>query len=121
VLAAGARGPEGVHPDLVPVELHLEVALDLRQDFGEGERRVAALLRVEGADADEPVDAALGLEEAVGEPAVDGDGDALDAGLLALGLVQDLRPELVALGPAQVHAQEHLRPSPWLRCRRLRR
>ena len=66
VLAAGARGAERVHPDLVPVELDLDVALDLGQDLDEGERRVAALLRVERADPHQAVDAALGLELAVG-------------------------------------------------------
>ena len=118
VLPARAGGPEGVHPDLVPVELDFDVALHLGQDLHEGEGRVAALLRVERADPDEPVHAALGLEVGVGVAAVDGDGDALDAGLLALGLVQDLRAEPVAFGPAQVHSKEHRRPVGRLRTAR---
>ena len=110
VLTAGPGRAEGVHPDLVPVEFDLDVALHLGQDLDESERRVTALLRVEGADADEPVNASFGLEEAVGRPTIDRNGHALHAGLLALGLVEDLGGEAVPLGPAQIHAQQHLGP-----------
>ena len=71
VLAAGALRAEGVDPDLVPVELDLDVVVDLGQDLDQGERRLAAVLRVERADAHEPVDAALGAQPAVGPPPVD--------------------------------------------------
>ena len=66
VLAAGALGAERVDPDLVPVELDLDVVVDLGQDLDQGERRLAPLLRVERADPDEAVDAALGAQPAVG-------------------------------------------------------
>ena len=56
------------------------------------------------------MDAPLGAQPAVGATPVDGDGDALEAGLLAFLLVEDLGREAVALGPAQVHPQEHLGP-----------
>ena len=110
VLAAGALRAEGVDPDLVPVELDLDVVVGLGQDLDERERRLAPVLRVERADPDEPMDAALGAQPAVGAPAVDRDGHALEAGLLAFLLVEDLGREAVALGPAQVHPQEHLGP-----------
>ena len=59
VLAAGARRSERVDPDLVPVELDRDVLVRLGHDLDEREGRLAALLRVVRADADEPVDAAL--------------------------------------------------------------
>src|SRR3990172_2798436 len=118
VLAAGALRTEGVDPDLVPVELDLGGVLDLGQDLDEGERRLAALLGVVGADPHEPVDPALRPEPAVRPPAVDRHGDALEAGLLALLLVEDLGPEAMALGPAQVHPEEHLGPVRGLRAAR---
>ena len=65
VLAAGALRAEGVDPDLVPVELDLDVLVGLRQDLDERERRLAPVLRVERADPDEAVDAALGAKPAV--------------------------------------------------------
>ena len=79
VLAAGALRAVGVDPDLVPVELDLDVVVDLGQDLDEGERRLAPVLRIERADPDEAVDAALGAQPAVGAPAVDLDGHALEA------------------------------------------
>jgi len=42
--------------------------------------------------------------------AVDGDRHAPVACLLALGLVDDLGPEAVSLGPPEVHPEEHLGP-----------
>ena len=66
VLAAGALRAEGVDPDLVPVELDLDVVVGLGQDLDEGERRLAPVLRVERADPDEAMDAALGPQPAVG-------------------------------------------------------
>jgi hypothetical protein len=42
---------------------------------------------------------------------VDGDGGALDAGLLALLLVDDLGlPAMALVGPAEVHPEQHLSP-----------
>ena len=110
VLDTGPGGAESVHPDLVPVEFDFDIAFDLGQDFDQGEGRVTALLGVERADADKPVHSPLGLEEAVGGTAVHRDRDALDAGFLTLRLVEDLGAEAMALGPAQVHPQEHLGP-----------
>ena len=51
-----------------------------------------------------------GAEPAVRAPSLDRHGHALEAGLLALLLVDDLGREAVPLGPAQVHPQQHLRP-----------
>ena len=110
MLAAGALGAVGVDPDLVPVELDLDVVVGLRQDLDQGERRLAPVLRVERADADQPMDAALGPQPAIRPPALDLDGHALEPRLLALLLVDDLGLEAVVVGPAQVHAQEHLGP-----------
>jgi hypothetical protein len=58
------------------------------------------------------MDAALRAQPAVGPPAFDFDGHALEPGLLTFLLVDDLGLEAMAgrVGPAQVHAQEHLGP-----------
>jgi hypothetical protein len=61
------------------------------------------------------VDAPLGPQPAVRTAAVDLDRDALEPGLLAFLLVDDLGVEAVALRPAEVHPEEHLRP---VRCLR---
>ena len=110
VLPAGALRAVGVHPDLVPIELDLDVVLDLGQHLDQGERGLASLLGVERADPDEAVDAALRAEPAVRAPPLDRHGHALEARLLALLLVDDLGREAVSLGPTQVHPKQHFRP-----------
>ena len=110
VLAAGALRPERVDADVVPVEFDLDVVTDLRQDLDEGERRLPPLLGIERADSDQPVDATLGTQPAVRRPPVDLDGGALEPGLLAFLLVDDLGLEPMALRPAQVHPNEHFGP-----------
>src|SRR3954451_3825998 len=56
------------------------------------------------------MDTPLCPEEAIGLPAVDRDRGALDPGLLALELVEDLGREAMALRPSEVHAEQHLGP-----------
>ena len=56
------------------------------------------------------MDAPLGREIAIGVGARDGQRRALDARLFARREVQQLRAVALALGPARVHAQQHLRP-----------
>ena len=75
-----------------------------------GERGVAAVRLVERRQADEPVLAALGLEDPVGVLALDRERRRLEAGLLARARLEQLGLEAAVGGPAEVHAQEHLGP-----------
>ena len=87
-----------------------DAVVDHRIDVDARERRVAARVGIERRDAHQPVHAVLGLEPAVGVAALDLDGRRLDAGLLALGLFEILDLVAVLLGPARVHAQQHVGP-----------
>ena len=71
---------------------------------------VTAVRAVERAQADEPVHTALGLEEAVGVLALDRDGGRLEAGFLARACLDQLGLEAAVVRPAEIHAQQHLRP-----------
>ena len=110
VLAAGARGAVGVDPQVGVVDLDLDPLVDQRPDVDLGEAGVAARRGVEGRDPHQPVDAALGGEETVGVLAAGDEGGRLEAGLLPRRGLLHLDLEAAALGPAQVHAQEDLRP-----------
>src|SRR5205807_10317756 len=81
-----------------------------RRDNDLGEARVPAVRRVERALADEPVLSALGLEDPVRVLAPDRQRRRLDPVLLPRALVDHLGLEAALLGPAEVHAQEDLRP-----------
>ena len=110
VLAAGAGGPVDLHLDILLPDLHGVVILHLRHDLNGGEGGLAAGVGVKGGDADQAVDAVLALQKAVGVLTLDGDGGGLDAGLVAVLIVQNFIDEAMALGPAGVHAVEHLGP-----------
>ena len=104
----GPGGPEDVDADLVLRDVDVVELLDDRQHLDPGERGLPAALVVERRDAHQPVGALLDREGAVGVGLLDREGGRLDAGLLGVGDVVDLDRVLVPLGPAQVHAHEHL-------------
>ena len=86
------------------------LVLDQRPDVDLGEAGVAAGGGVEGGDPDQPVDAALGGEEAVGVLAAGDEGRRLEPGLLPRRGLRHLDLEAAPFGPAQVHPQEDLGP-----------
>ena len=65
---------------------------------------------IERRDAHQPVHAALGLQPAIGVGAVDLHRRRFDAGALAGALLEPLDLVAVRLGPAHIHAQQHLGP-----------
>ena len=110
MLAAGAGGPVDLHLDVLLPDLHGVVVLHLRHNLNGGEGGLAAGVGVKGGNPDQPVDAVFTLQKAIGVFALNGDGGGLDAGLVAVLVVQDLVDEAMALGPAGIHAVEHLGP-----------
>ena len=121
VLSARTRRAEDVHANVLVAHLDVDLLVDIGIDEDRGEARVAPRLRIEGRDADEPVHAGLGAEEAVRVFAFHLEHRALDPRLFALAHVQHFNREAAPLRPPRVHAQQHLRPSPAPRCRRRRR
>ncbi len=65
---------------------------------------------VVGADPHQPVDAALGLGIAIGILALEQQGRGFDARLFAGMVIDQLDLHAAALGPARIHALEHLGP-----------
>ncbi len=110
MLAALGGGTEHVDAQVFGVEVHLGGALHLGHHLDQGEGGVAGVGGVEGGEAHQAVHPALGPQVAVGVAAGDLHSNALDAGLLARSHVQDGGAAAALLGPAQVHAQQHLRP-----------
>src|SRR6185312_8746244 len=110
MLSALAAGAEGVNAQILVADVDLDAVVNLRADEHAGKRGVPPLGLIEGRDAHQPVHARLRLQQSVGVLALDGQGGALDARLFALLAVIDHHPETVPLGPARVHAQQHLRP-----------
>ena len=110
LLTACAGGTVDIHLDVLVPQLDLVVVADLGHDLHCREGGVAAACGVKGRDANQTVDAVLALEEAVGVLALDHDGGALDAGLVAVQVVHHLHLVAVAVRPHVVHAVEHGSP-----------
>ena len=110
MLAACAGGTAGLHFDLLGTNLDLTVVRQLGHDLQRGEAGLAAGVSIKGADAHQPVNAVLTFQVAVGVLTLDEDGGGLDARFFTGFVVHQLIGVAVALGPAGVHAVEHLRP-----------
>ena len=110
VLAAGAGSPVDLHFNVFLTNLHGVVVLQLRHHLDGGEGGLAAGVGIKGRYPDQPVDAVLTLQKAIGVLALDGDGGGLDACLVAFLVVQNFVDKAVALSPAGIHAVEHLSP-----------
>ena len=80
------------------------------QTIDRGERGVAAGRLVERRDPHQPMHAGLGRHQAEGVLAGQRERHALQPRLFAGLVVEDLALEAAALGPLQVHAQQHLGP-----------
>ncbi len=52
----------------------------------------------------------LGLEQAVGEPALDRESDRRESGFLTVLVLGDLEGETALVGPALIHLEQHRRP-----------
>jgi hypothetical protein len=110
VLAAGAGRAVGIDPAVRFLDLDLDPVVDHRIDPDAGEAGVPPRVGIVGRDAHQPVHARFRLEPAIGVVALDHERGALDPSLLAVGPLDDVDLELPALGPAGIHALEHVGP-----------
>src|SRR5947208_3726956 len=110
VLPAGPARAVDVDFQVLWADLDVGCLLDLRDDLDQCERRMPPMGLIEWRQPDQSVDATLRTEPAEGALAGNSDGDALVAGLFTGRLVEDLALHLVALRPAQVHAQQDFGP-----------
>ena len=115
VLSAGAAGAVGIHPDIVRIDLHMDVVGKLRHHVAGNKGGLPLARRVEGRDADQTVHAVFAAEPAVGILTVDLDGHGLDARHIAVQVVKNLDGIALALCPAGVHAVQHGAPVTGLR------
>src|SRR5699024_2195896 len=103
-LAAGSTRAVHVHAHVGRVEVHFDVVGQHGQHLHAGERGVAALLVVGGADAHEAVHAVFALEHAESVAALHLDGGLVEADAFAGHHVEDRDLPAALLGVARVHA-----------------
>ena len=110
VLSAGAARAQGVDAHVGFLDVDLDAVVDHRIDVDAGKRRMPARVGVIRRDTHQPVHAVFGLQPAIGIAALDLQGRGLDAGFFAERLLHHLDLETVLLGPARIHAQQHIGP-----------
>ncbi len=110
MLSARALGTVGIDAAVALVDLDLDLVVDHRVDPNRRKRRMPPRLAVERRDADQPMNTRLGLQPAIGVVPLDEHSGALDAGFFTIMNLEQLDLVAMLLGPARVHAQEHVGP-----------
>ena len=110
VLPAGAAGPERVDLEVGVVDLDLDGVVHHRIDPHAGKAGLPARRRIERADPHQAMHPGLGLQPAIGIQPRHLKRRRLDARLLAVALFQQLDLAAMPLGPARIHAGQHLGP-----------
>ena len=110
MLATGTGRPVGIHPQVLVLDLDLDIVVDHRIDPGAGKAGVAARRTVIGRNPDQPVDTGFGLQPAIGVVTLDPHGNGFHAGFLAGAFFDHFQLETAALAPAAVHADQHRCP-----------
>ena len=118
VLSACAAASVGIDPQILIVDLHVQILFDVRHDIQRHKGSLPFSLGVEGRDSHQTVHALFRLEIAVGVFPVHLKGDGFDARLIAVQIIQDLYAEALFLGPSGIHAVEHAAPVAALRSAR---
>ena len=107
---SGARRPIRIDPQVALVHFDLGVVLYLGIDEDGREGGMSARLRVERRDPDQAVHALLRLQKPEGGLPGDLERGTLDSGLLPRLPVQNFDVVPMPLGPAAIHAHQHLGP-----------
>ncbi len=105
---------------IVRLDIDVDIVFDLRINEHRRERRVPPRVGVEGRNPHQPMHADLRLQQPVRVFALDFERGRFDARAFALQTIRHHRLHIVTLRPAQVHAQQHLRPVLALRAARAR-
>src|SRR5690348_5032289 len=110
VLPTRARSAVSVDTQVRFVDLDVDVIVNFGIDPDARETGVPSRVGIVGADSNQAMDTAFGLEIAVGVLALDQDGCGLDPRLLTRMMVDHFDLEAVTLGPTRVHAEQHFGP-----------
>src|SRR5579872_1494679 len=104
VLSAMASRPKRVNFEIFGPNVDFDAVVNLRNHEDGCERGVAAGCLVEWRNADEPMHACFGGEQAIGIFALHADGYGLEPRAFARLRIDHRSAKVLALTPAQVHA-----------------
>jgi hypothetical protein len=110
VLPALAAGAHGGDLEIGVFHLDVDLVFDIGGDLDGGEAGLPPRVAVERTDPNQAVHAHLCAQVAVSVGSGHGERRAVDSRFVARLVVDDVRAVAAALAPAQVHAQQDLRP-----------
>ena len=107
VLTARPTGAEGVNANLVPIQHHVLIILNLWDHLKHGEGGLSSLLSIKWRDAHHAVHATFCAQPAEHIATTNLKGNATVSGTFTFGEVDNLVRKPVTLRPAHVRAKEH--------------
>ena len=110
VLAAFASGAVCVHANFFGLNFHLDRFINFRRHEHAGKRSMATLGLIERRDTHQAVHANFADQQPISVIAGDGKGCRLQPCLLGCLIFVQVSLKALTFCPAQVHAQQHLRP-----------
>ena len=110
MLSTGTTRAIGIDPQIVRINLHIQIFFNIRHDITGNERGLTLASRVERGNTDQTMDAFLRFQVAVGIFAVDLQGDGLKSRLVAIQEIKHLGRKALFVRPALVHTIQHTAP-----------
>ena len=107
MLTARAAAAVGVDPQILRIDFHSNILIQLRHDFNQRERSLTFSRRIEWRNPHQTMHAFFILQIAVGVLAFNQKGRALDAGLGIVLQVEHLHAVALLFAPACVHSEQH--------------
>ena len=107
MLTARAAAAVGVDPQILRVDFHSNILVQLRHDFQHRKRCLAFPRRIERRNAHQTMHAFFVLQIAVGVLSLDQKGRALDAGFRIPLQIEDFDMISFFFAPARVHSEQH--------------
>ena len=110
MLPARTAGAIGINAAVRLLHIDDNAVINHRIDPDRGKAGVAARIGVKWRNPHQTMHAGFGFQPAIGIVPLHEKRCALDAGLIAGGLLDNLHLELAALTPAAIHAEQHAGP-----------
>ena len=115
MLTTCAAASVSVDAQILLVDLHIHVLLDIRHHIQRNKGSLSFSLGIEGGNTHQSVHTLLRLQIAIGIQSIDLKSHRLDTGLVTVQVIQHLQLKPLALRPSGIHTIQHTAPVTALR------
>ena len=110
VLTARTAGTEYIHLNIFRTNVYFHIVINFRHDFYCGERSVPSAGGIERRYPNQTMHTRFWLQESIGIFALNQNGGTLQAGFIAIQIIQCRYLEMMPFCPAVIHPVEHFCP-----------